>query len=212
MMNKFLWLAALAFMFAACSDDSSTQAKGAPDSGEDSPVAEVNKDSSATEPEGDFTVDVPGSDSEASEGKGFFKGSSCQADESLFENAFAGKALKKTTTEDKYGEGGPERSFYVEDAGNSDQVFVSGLVSGCQKTVTDIDVKVQGDTLYATVDFKDYPTYCICSWVDMSFTVDKELLDDSVKTLVIGEEVFTLREEEPAVADSAVTEPVLPQN
>ena len=94
MKKVFLWFAAAAFMLAACSDDSSTQAKGVPDSGEDSPVAEVNKDSSATEPEGDFTVDVPGSDSEASEGKGFFKGSSCQADESLFENAFAGKAPK----------------------------------------------------------------------------------------------------------------------
>lgn len=208
MKKVFLWFAAAAFMLAACSDDSSTQAKGVPDSGEDSPVAEVNKDSSATEPEGDFTVDVSGTDST---GKGFFKGSSCQADESQFENAVAGKALKKTTSEDKYGEGGLERSFYVEDAGNSDQVFVSGLVSGCQKTVTDIDVKVQGDTLYASVDFKDYPTYCICSWVDMSFTVEKGLLDDSVKTLVIGEEVFTLREEEPAVADSAVTEPVMPE-
>ena len=209
MKNEFIAFAAAVFMLAACSDDSSTQAKGTPDSGEGSPVAEVEEDSSATEPEGDVT----GTDLTATEGKGVFKGSSCQADESLFEDAFAGKSLKKTSSEDKYGEGEPERSFYVEDAGNSDQVFVSGLVSGCQKTVRDIDLKVQGDTLYATVDFKDYPTYCICSWVDMSFTVDKGLLDDSVKTLVIGEEVFTLREEEEesAAADSAVTEPVEPQ-
>ena len=164
-----------------------------------------------SEPADSPSVDVPGKDSVATEGKAVFKGSSCEFDESQFENAVAGKALKKTTTEDKYGEGGPERSFYVEDAGNSDQVFVSGLVSGCQKTVTDIDVKVQGDTLYATVDFKDYPTYCICSWVDMSFTVEKGLVDDSVRTLVIGEEVFSLREEEPAAADSAVTEPVMPE-
>ncbi len=163
------------------------------------------------EPADSPSVDVPGKDSTASAGKGVFKGSSCEFDDSLLENAVAGKALKKTTSEDKYGEGGPERSFYVEDAGNSVEVFVSGLVSGCQKTVDDIDVKVQGDTLYATFDFRDYPTYCMCSWVDMSFTVDKGLLDDSVKTLVIGEEVFTRREEEPAAADSAVTEPVVPE-
>lgn len=212
MKKVFLWFAAAAFMLAACSDDSSTQAKGVPDSGEDSPVAEVNKDSSATEPEGDFTVDVPGSDSEASEGKGVFKGSSCQFDETLFENAVTGKSLKKTASEDKYGEGGPERSFYVEDAGNSEQVFVSGLVSACNKVIRGVDVRVQGDTLFATVNYRpDTETLCLCSWVDMSFTVEKGLLDDSVKTLVIGEEVFTLREEEPAVADSAVTEPVMPE-
>ena len=209
MKNRFLWFAAASFMLAACSDDSSTQAKGAPDSGEDSPVAEVNRDSSATEPEGDVT----GTDLTATEGKGFFKGSSCQADESLFENAFAGKALKKTASEEKYSEGGLERSFYVEDAGNSVQVFVTGFVSACNKVIRGVDVYVQGDTLFATVNYRpDTETLCLCSWVDMSFTVDKALLDDSVKTLVMGEEVFTLREEEPAVADSAVTEPVEPQD
>ena len=163
-----------------------------------------------SEPADSPSVDVPGKDLVATEGKAVFKGSSCEFDESQFENAVAGKALKKTTSEDKYGEGGPERSFYVEEVGNSAQVFVTGLVSGCQKTVDDIDVKVLGDTLYATFYFRDYPTYCMCSWVDLSFTVDKGLLDDSVKTLVIGEEVFTRREDEPA-ADSAVTEPVIPE-
>lgn len=212
MNNKFLWSVAIALVLAACSDDSSTQAKGAPDSGEGSPVAEVNKDSSATEPGGDFTVDVPGKDSVASEGKAVFKGSSCQFDESTFEKSVADKSLKKTTSEEKYGEGGG-RSFYVEDAGNSAQVFVTGLVSACNKVIRGVDVRVQGDTLFATVNYRpDTETLCLCSWVDMSFTVDKGLLDDSVKTLVIGEEVFTLREEEQAVADSAVTEPVLLQN
>ena len=212
MNNKFLWSVAIALVLAACSDDSSTQAKGAPDSGEGSPVAEVNKDSSATEPGGDFTVDVPGKDSVATEGMAVFKGSSCQFDESTFEKSVAGKSLKKTTSEDKYGEGGPERNFYVEDAGNSAQVFVSGLVSACNKVIRGVEVRIQGDTLFATVNYRpDTETLCLCSWVDMSFTVEKGLLDDSVKTLVIGEEVFTLREEEPAVADSAVTEPVMPE-
>ena len=164
-----------------------------------------------SEPADSPSVDVPGKDSVATEGKAVFKGSSCEFDESQFENAVAGKALKKTTSEDKYGEGGPERSFYVEEVGNSAQVFVTGLVSACNKVIRGVDVRVQGDTLYATVNYRpDTETFCLCSWVDMSFTVDKGLLDDSVKTLVIGEEVFTRREEEPA-ADSAVTEPVIPE-
>jgi hypothetical protein len=166
-----------------------------------------------SEPADSPSVDVPGKDSVATEGKAVFKGSSCEFDESQFENAVASKSLKKTTSEDKYGEGGPERNFYVEDAGNSVEVFVSGLVSACNKVIRGVDVHVQGGTLFATVNYRpDTETLCLCSWVDMSFTVDKGLLDDSVKTLVIGEEVFTLREEEQAVADSAVTEPVLPQN
>lgn len=210
MKNKFLWFVAAAFMLAACSDDSSTQAKGAPDSGEDSPVAVTEGDSSATAAQDDFTVDVSGTDST---GKAVFKGSSCKFDESMFEDAVTGKSLKKTASEEKYSEGGLERSFYVEDAGNSVQVFVTGFVSACNKVIRGVDVYVQGDTLFATVNYRpDTETMCLCSWVDMSFTVDKALLDDSVKTLVMGEEVFTLREEEPAVADSAVTEPVEPQD
>ena len=157
-----------------------------------------------SEPADSPSVDVPGKDSVATEGKAVFKGSSCQFDESTFEKSVAGKSLKKTTSEEKYGEGGLERSFYVEDAGNSAQVFVTGLVSACNKVIRGVEVRVQGDTLFATVNYRpDTETLCLCSWVDMSFTVDKGLLDDSVKTLVIGEEVFARQEKTETVEESS---------
>ena len=75
------------------------------------------------------------------------------------------------------------------------EVSVTGLVSACNKVIKGVDVRVEGDTLYATVNYMpDTETLCMCTWVDLSFTVDKGLLGDSVKTLVIGEEVFTRQE------------------
>lgn len=173
MMNKFLWLAALAFMFAACSDDSSTESI-------------TNKASSIK--------------------------SSCKFDDSWFGDANEAKSLKKMVYSESGDEREPDRSFHVEDLGDSVLVSLTGLVDACNRIVRNIEVRMEGDTLYATLDYDpNGGTDCICFWVDMSFTVDKGLLDDSVKTLVIGEEVFTRREEEPAAADSAVTEPVVPE-
>lgn len=128
-------------------------------------------------------------------GKAVFKGSSCEFDESLLERAAAGKSLKKTGSEEKFGEKAPGRAFYVEESESSVEVSVTGLVSACNKVIKGVDVRVEGDTLYATVNYMpDTETLCMCTWVDLSFTVDKGLLGDSVKTLVIGEEVFTRQE------------------
>ena len=128
-------------------------------------------------------------------GKAVFKGSSCEFDETLLNLAGAAKSLKKTGSEEKFGEKAPGRAFYVEESESSVEVSVTGLVSACNKVIKGVDVRVEGDTLYATVDYMpDAETLCLCTWVDLSFTVDKALLSDSVKTLVIGEEVFTLRE------------------
>ena len=147
-------------------------------------------------PADDSSGGLTGTDPAASAGKAVFKGSSCQFDDSKIVKDVAGKSLKKTTSEEKDGEGVPERVFYVEDAGNSVQVSVTGFTNACNKIIQGVDVRVEGDSLYATVNYMpDASTFCLCSWVDMSFTVDKVLWGDSVTTLVIGEEVFTLREE-----------------
>ena len=130
-----------------------------------------------------------------SSGTAIFKGSSCEFDETLLERAGAGKSLKKTSSEEKFGEKAQNRTFYVEESESSVEVSVTGLVSACNKVIKGVDVRVEGDTLYATVNYMpDAETLCMCTWVDLSFTVDKGLLGDSVKTLVIGEEVFTRQE------------------
>ena len=205
MKNKFLWFTAAAFMFAACSDDSSAPAQA---TGGDSPVATssaISADSNVSSPEATSSSSslVSGGVSLGnSSGTAIFKGSSCEFDETLLNLAGAAKSLKKTGSEEKFGEKAPGRAFYVEDAGSSVEVFVTGLVSACNKVIKGVDVRVEGDTLYATIKYMpDAETLCMCTWVDLSFTVDKELLGDSVKTLVIDDEVFTLRDEEPEATD-----------
>lgn len=154
MKNKFLWLAVAAFMFIACSDDSSTESI-------------TNKASSIR--------------------------SSCKFDDSWFEEASAngGFALKKMVYEELERE--PERSFYVEDLGDSVLVSLTGLVDACNRIVRGIEVRMEGDTLYATLDYDpNGGTDCICFWVDMSFTAAKKY--GSAKTIIIGDEVFPYRE------------------
>lgn len=208
MKNKFLFFAAAALLFAACSDDSSAPAQA---TGGDTPVAmsSSSSDSNVSSPEATSSSSslVSGGVSLGnSSGTAIFKGSSCEFDESLLERAAAGKSLKKTGSEEKFGENAQERVFYVEDAGSSVEVSVKGLVSACNKVIKGVDVRVEGDTLYATVDYRpDAETLCLCTWVDLAFTVDKELLDDSVKTLVIGEEVF-VRQEKTETAEGSSEE------
>ena len=163
MKNKFLWLAVAAFMFIACSDDSSTESI-------------TNKASSIR--------------------------SSCKFDDSWFEEASAngGFALKKMVYEELERE--PERSFYVVDQGDSVLFSVTGLVDACNRIVRGIEVRMEGDTLYATLDYDpNGGTDCICFWVDMSFTVAKKF--EKAKTLVIGKEIFPLREEKDGPADDS---------
>lgn len=154
MKNAFLWLVATAFMFAACSDDPSTESI-------------TNKASSIK--------------------------SSCKFDDSWFEEASAngGFALKKMVYEESERE--PERSFYVVDQGDSVLFSVTGIVDACNKIVRDIGMRMEGDTLYATLDYDpNGGTDCICFWVDMSFTAAKKY--GSAKTIIIGDEVFPYRE------------------
>lgn len=195
MKNKFLFFAAAALLFAACSDDSSAPAQA---TGGDTPVAmsSSSSDSNVSSSEAmSSSLVSDGVSSAATSGTAIFKGSSCEFDESLLERAAAGKSLKKTGSEEKFGENAQERVFYVEESESSVEVSVTGLVSACNKVIKGVDVRVEGDTLYATVNYMpDTETLCMCTWVDLSFTVDKELLGDSVKTLVIGEEVFTRQE------------------
>ena len=144
MKNKFLWLAVAAFMFIACSDDSSTESI-------------TNKASSIR--------------------------SSCKFDDSWFEDANAAMSLKKMV--------------YSESA-----VSLTGLVDACNRIVRGIEVRMEGDTLYATLDYDpNGGTDCICFWVDMSFTVAKKF--EKAKTLVIGKEIFPLREEKDGPADDS---------
>lgn len=197
MKNKFLFFAAAALLFAACSDDSSAPAQA---TGGDTPVAmsSSSSDSNVSSPEAtssSSSLVSGGVSSEATSGTAIFKGSSCEFDETLLNLAGAAKSLKKTGSEEKFGEKAPGRAFYVEESESSVEVSVTGLVSACNKVIKGVDVRVEGDTLYATVGYMpDTETLCMCTWVDLSFTVDKELLGDSVKTLVIGEEVFTRQE------------------
>ena len=195
MKQKLLLFAASAFMFAACSDDSSAPAQA---TGGDTPVAmsSSSSDSNVSSSEAmSSSLVSDGVSSAATSGTAIFKGSSCEFDESLLERAAAGKSLKKTGSEEKFGENAQERVFYVEESESSVEVSVTGLVSACNKVIKGVDVRVEGDTLYATVGFMpDAETLCMCTWVDLSFTVDKGLLGDSVKTLVIGGEVFTRQE------------------
>ena len=154
MKNKFLWLAVAAFMFIACSDDSSTESI-------------TNKASSIR--------------------------SSCKFDDSWFEDANAAMSLKKMVYSESADEREPERSFYVEDLGDSVLVSLSGLVDACNRIVRGIEVRMEGDTLYATLDYDpNGGTDCICFWVDMSFTAAKKY--GSAKTIIIGDEVFPYRE------------------
>ena len=154
MKNKFLWLAVAAFMFIACSDDSSTESI-------------TNKASSIR--------------------------SSCKFDDSWFEDANAAMSLKKMVYSESADEREPERSFYVEDLGDSVLVSLSGLVDACNMIVRNIEVRMEGDTLYATLDYDpNGGTDCICFWVDMSFTAAKKY--GSAKTIIIGDEVFPYRE------------------
>ena len=163
MKNKFLWLAVAAFMFIACSDDSSTESI-------------TNKASSIR--------------------------SSCKFDDSWFEDANAAMSLKKMVYSESADEREPERSFYVEDLGDSVLVSLSGLVDACNRIVRNIEVRMEGDTLYATLDYDpNGGTDCICFWVDMSFTVAKKF--EKAKTLVIGKEIFPLREEKDGPADDS---------
>ena len=160
---KFLWLAVAAFMFIACSGDSSTESI-------------TNKASSIR--------------------------SSCKFDDSWFEEANAAKSLKKMVYSESAAEREPERSFYVEDLGDSVLVSLTGLVDACNRIVRDIEVRMEGDTLYATLDYDpNGGTDCICFWVDMSFTVAKKF--EKAKTLVIGKEIFPLREEKGGQADDS---------
>ena len=130
--------------------------------------------------------------------------SSCKFDDSWFEEANAAKSLKKMVYSEPADEREPERYFYVEDLGDSVLVSLTGLVDACNKLVRDIEVRVGGDTLHATLHYEPgVGSNCICSWVDMSFTVDKGLLDDPVKTLVIGEEVFARQEKTEMVEESS---------
>lgn len=198
MKQKLLPFAAAALLFAACSDDSSAPAQA---TGGDSPVATssaISADSNVSSPEATSSSSslVSGGVSLGnSSGTAIFKGSSCEFDETLLERAGAGKSLKKTSSEEKFGEKAQNRTFYVEESESSVEVSVTGLVSACNKVIKGVDVRVEGDTLYATVNYMpDAETLCMCTWVDLSFTVDKGLLGDSVKTLVIGEEVFTRQE------------------
>ena len=154
MKNKFLWLAVAAFMFIACSDDSSTESI-------------TNKASSIR--------------------------SSCKFDDSWFEDANAAMSLKKMVYSESADEREPERSFYVEDLGDSVLVSLTGLVDACNRIVRGIEVRMEGDTLYATLDYDpNGGTDCICFWVDMSFTAAKKY--GSAKTIIIGDEVFPYRE------------------
>ena len=195
MKNKFLFFAAAALLFAACSDDSSAPAQA---TGGDTPVAmsSSSSDSNVSSSEAmSSSLVSDGVSSEATSGTAIFKGSSCEFDETLLNLAGAAKSLKKTGSEEKFGEKAPGRAFYVEESESSVEVSVTGLVSACNKVIKGVDVRVEGDTLYATVGYMpDTETLCMCTWVDLSFTVDKGLLGDSVKTLVIGEEVFTRQE------------------
>ena len=154
MKNAFLWLVATAFMFAACSDDPSTESI-------------TNKASSIR--------------------------SSCKFDDSWFEDANAAMSLKKMVYSESADEREPERSFYVEDLGDSVLVSLTGLVDACNRIVRGIEVRMEGDTLYATLDYDpNGGTDCICFWVDMSFTAAKKY--GSAKTIIIGDEVFPYRE------------------
>ena len=154
MKNKFLWLAVAAFMFIACSDDSSTESI-------------TNKASSIR--------------------------SSCKFDDSWFEDANAAMSLKKMVYSESADEREPERYFYVEDQGDSVLVSLTGLVDACNRIVRGIEVRMEGDTLYATLDYDpNGGTDCICFWVDMSFTAAKKY--GSAKTIIIGDEVFPYRE------------------
>lgn len=163
MKNIFLWLAAVAFMLAACSDDSS-------------PQLITNKASSIR--------------------------SSCKFDDSWFEDASEASSLKKMAYSESADERVPERYFYLEDHGDSLLVSLTGLVDACNRWVRDIDVRMEGDTLYATLNYDpDVGTNCICFWVDMSFAVAKKF--EKAKTLVIGNEIFPLREEDGEPADDS---------
>ena len=160
---KFLWLAVAAFMFIACSGDSSTESI-------------TNKASSIR--------------------------SSCKFDDSWFEDANETKSLKKMVYSESADEREPERSFYVEDLGDSVLVSLTGLVDACNRIVRNIEVRMEGDTLYATLDYDpNGGTDCICFGVDMSFTVAKKF--EKAKTLVIGKEIFPLREEKGGQADDS---------
>ena len=120
---------------------------------------------------------------------------SCKFDDSWFEEASAngGFALKKMVYEESAGEREPERSFYVVDQGDSVLFSVTGIVDACNKIVRDIGMRMEGDTLYATLDYDpNGGTDCICFWVDMSFTAAKKY--GSAKTIIIGDEVFPYRE------------------
>ena len=119
--------------------------------------------------------------------------SSCKFDDSWFEDANAAMSLKKMVYSESADEREPERSFYVEDLGDSVLVSLSGLVDACNRIVRNIEVRMEGDTLYATLDYDpNGGTDCICFWVDMSFTAAKKY--GSAKTIIIGDEVFPYRE------------------
>ena len=129
--------------------------------------------------------------------------SSCKFDESWLEETSAngGFALKKMVYDESTDERGLERSFYVEDFGDSVTFAVTGIVDACNKLVHNIDMRMEGDTLYATLNYDSgAETKCICSWVDMSFTAAKKY--ESAKTLVIGDEVFLRRERAETVESS----------
>lgn len=120
--------------------------------------------------------------------------SSCKFDESVLEDvaANAGVALKKMVYDDSLGRRGPERFFFVETAGDSAVISLTGLADACNRLIRKIDVRLESDTLFATLKYDEHgETDCLCFWVDMSFTVNKKFLGDSVKTLVIGNEIFT---------------------
>ena len=118
--------------------------------------------------------------------------SSCEFDESFLEEAASvGMSLKKMVYDDSASEHKPERYFTFEERGDSVQVSVSGLVDACNRLIRDIDVRIESDTLYATMKYDpNAETDCLCFWVDLSFMVAEKFIDDSVKTLVIGEEIF----------------------
>lgn len=118
---------------------------------------------------------------------------SCKFDDSWFEEASAngGFALKKMAYEESERE--LERSFYVVDQEDSVLFVVTGVVDACNRLIRDIGMRMEGDTLYATLNYEpDVGTNCLCFWVDMSFTAAKKY--GSAKTIIIGDEVFPYRE------------------
>lgn len=83
--------------------------------------------------------------------------------------------------------------FLVEERKDSLFVSVKGLASACNRSLLDVNVRIEGDTLYAEPVYDEHVTVdCVCNTAEVSFVIGKKY--EGAKVVIVGDEAFPIAE------------------